>query len=240
MRGIIRGDSIPQLFVPQLIELYRGRGGLPIRSSRRRAVTGACRSADGCGAGPSARHQLRHLKLHPQVVCTGLRAHRGAGQPVTRTGLIAMSKAAVKRIRVGIIGANPDRRWAAQAHIPALTSLSDDFEITALSTSRRESADAASEGFGVPTAFDNHQDLVNSAAVDVVAVTVKAGWSTSLVRTLLPSSASAPDSAFHFGRAGAGAWRVDSPCPRLATAAVQWLMRSRRDRRSVVGPDLSQ
>ena len=47
-----------------------------------------------------------------------------------------------QRIRVGIIGANPDRGWAAQAHIPALTSLSDDFEITALSTTRRESADA--------------------------------------------------------------------------------------------------
>jgi len=44
-----------------------------------------------------------------------------------------------KRIRVGIIGANPDRGWAAQAHIPALKSLPDDFEITALSTSRRES-----------------------------------------------------------------------------------------------------
>ena len=84
-----------------------------------------------------------------------------------------MSKSGAKRIRVGIIGANPDRGWAAQAHIPALRSLSEDFEITALSTSRRESADAASELFGVPAAFDNHQDLVNSPAVDVVAVTVK-------------------------------------------------------------------
>jgi predicted dehydrogenase len=78
-----------------------------------------------------------------------------------------------ERIRVGIIGANPDRGWAAQAHIPALTSLSDDFEITALSTSRRESADAAGQRFGVPAAFDNHQDLVNSDAVDVVVITVK-------------------------------------------------------------------
>src|SRR5207302_3183686 len=84
-----------------------------------------------------------------------------------------MSKTAAKRIRVGIIGANPDRGWAAQAHIPALRSLSDDFEITALSTTRRESADAASKLFGVPVAFDNHQELVNSPAVDVVAVTVK-------------------------------------------------------------------
>src|SRR6184192_2744827 len=78
-----------------------------------------------------------------------------------------------KRIRVGIIGANPDRGWAAQAHIPALKSLSDDFEITALSTSRRESADAASRLFGVPVAFDNHEELVNRADVDVVAITVK-------------------------------------------------------------------
>jgi predicted dehydrogenase len=78
-----------------------------------------------------------------------------------------------KRIRVGIIGANPDRGWAAQAHIPALKSLRDDFEITALSTSRPESADAASKRFGVPLAFDNHQGLVNSAEVDVVAITVK-------------------------------------------------------------------
>src|SRR5436190_3663094 len=78
-----------------------------------------------------------------------------------------------KRIRVGIIGANPDRGWAAQAHIPALKSLSDDFAIMALSTSRRASADAASKRFGVPLAFDNHQDLVNSTDVDVVAITVK-------------------------------------------------------------------
>src|SRR5437870_5422284 len=84
-----------------------------------------------------------------------------------------MSKGRAKRIRVGIIGANPDRGWAAQAHIAALTSLSDDFEITALSTSRRESADAASKLFGVAAAFDNHRDLVNSPSVDVVVVTVK-------------------------------------------------------------------
>src|SRR2546422_9822271 len=85
-----------------------------------------------------------------------------------------------QRIRVGIIGANPDRGWAAQAHIPALTSLSDDFEITALSTTRRESAAAASRLFGGPAAFDNHQELVNSPAVDVVAVTVKVPYHLEL------------------------------------------------------------
>jgi predicted dehydrogenase len=89
------------------------------------------------------------------------------------------------RIRVGIIGANPDRGWAAQAHIPALRSLSDDFEITALSTTRRESADAASKLFGVPVAFDNHQELVNSPAVDVVAVTVKVPYHLELATAAL-------------------------------------------------------
>jgi predicted dehydrogenase len=91
-----------------------------------------------------------------------------SGQLLTST-----SNAPAKRIRVGIIGANPDRGWAAQAHIPALKSLPDDFEITALSTTRRESADAARKLFGVPAAFDNHLELVNSPNVDVVAVTVK-------------------------------------------------------------------
>src|SRR5205085_8567557 len=89
------------------------------------------------------------------------------------------------RIRVGIIGANPDRGWAAEAHIPALKSLSHDFEITALSTSRRESADAAAKVFGVPAAFDNHRDLVNSTNVDVVAVTVKVPYHLELATAAL-------------------------------------------------------
>src|SRR6266852_4459509 len=96
-----------------------------------------------------------------------------------------MSNGGAKRIRVGIIGANPDRGWAAQAHIPALTSLSDDFQITALSTNRRESADAASKLFGVSLAFDNHQELVSSPAVDVVAVTVKVPYHLELATAAL-------------------------------------------------------
>src|SRR5437870_2133349 len=96
-----------------------------------------------------------------------------------------MSNGRAKRIRVGTIGANPDRGWAAQAHIPALRSLSEDFEITALSTTRRESADAAAKLFGVPAAFDNHQELVNSRDVDVVAVTVKVPYHLELATAAL-------------------------------------------------------
>src|SRR2546421_7845769 len=96
-----------------------------------------------------------------------------------------MRKNESHKIRVGIIGANPDRGWAMQAHIPALTSLSDDFEITALSTSRRESAAAAAKRFGVPAAFDNHEELVNSPAVDLVAVTVKVPYHLELATAAL-------------------------------------------------------
>src|SRR2546427_501805 len=62
---------------------------------------------------------------------------------------------------------------------------SSDFEITALSTSRRESADAASKVFGVPLAFDNHRDLVNRPEVDVVAVTVKVPYHLELATAAL-------------------------------------------------------
>src|SRR6266705_6885017 len=99
--------------------------------------------------------------------------------------MTSMSKDGDKRIRVGIIGANPDRGWAAHAHIPALKSLSDDFEIAALSTTRRESADAARKLFDVPLSFDNHEELVNSAAVDVVAVTVKVPYHLELATAAL-------------------------------------------------------
>ena len=75
-------------------------------------------------------------------------------------------------IRVGIIGASPDR-WAARAHIPALKSLTSDFEVTALSTTRPESARAAGAQFGVSRVFSHHDALVHCDDVDVVVVAVK-------------------------------------------------------------------
>lgn len=84
------------------------------------------------------------------------------------------------KIRVGIIGANPDRSWASHAHIPALKSLPQDFEITALSTSRPETALAAGKLFGVPRTFARHEELVGSADVDVVAIAVKVPYHLEL------------------------------------------------------------
>lgn len=90
-----------------------------------------------------------------------------------------------RRIGVGIIGASPDRGWASDAHIPALRALNEDFEFVALSTSRRESALAASRQFGVSLAYDHHALLVARPEVDVVAVTVKVPHHLELVRSAL-------------------------------------------------------
>ena len=43
-----------------------------------------------------------------------------------------------ERIRVGIVGASPGS-WAAAAHLPALAHL-DELTVTAVATTRRESA----------------------------------------------------------------------------------------------------
>src|SRR3989440_3408752 len=127
---------------------------------------GICRTCGRDGAGDA-----RTLEDRTRDADGSAETARHDGGGTTRPRRVEVTDP--KRIRVGIIGANSDRGWAAQAHIPALKSLSHDFEITALSTSRRESADAAGQRFGVRLAFDNHHDLVNSAAVDVVAITVK-------------------------------------------------------------------
>jgi predicted dehydrogenase len=88
------------------------------------------------------------------------------------------------KIGVGIIGANPERGWAATAHIPALKSLPQ-YEIRALSTTRTDTARLASQKFGVALAFDNYQELVNHPDVDLVAVTVKVPQHRELVTAAL-------------------------------------------------------
>lgn len=78
-----------------------------------------------------------------------------------------------QRLRVGIIGLQPERSWAALAHVPALRALADRFEIAGVANSSRASAEAAATACGLPRAFADTDELVTSPDVDVVAVTVK-------------------------------------------------------------------
>ena len=80
--------------------------------------------------------------------------------------------AAGGKIRVGIVGANPSRGFASIAHIPALKALAE-FEISAVCTTRQDSADAAAKHFGVPLAFCDAEKLARHPDVDLVTVSVK-------------------------------------------------------------------
>lgn len=75
------------------------------------------------------------------------------------------------KIGVGIIGASADRGWARAAHFPALHGLSD-FEIRALSTTSRETAERSARAFGVPLAFDNYHELLARPEIDLAVVAV--------------------------------------------------------------------
>jgi len=85
-----------------------------------------------------------------------------------REGFMATSS----KIRVGIVGANRQRGFASIAHIPALQALPE-FEITAVCTTRQDSADAAARHFGVPLAFCDPEKLAHHPDVDLVTVSVK-------------------------------------------------------------------
>ncbi len=76
------------------------------------------------------------------------------------------------KIRVGIIGANPQRGFASIAHIPALQALPE-FEITAVCTTRQDSADAAARHFRAPLAFCDPEKLAQHPDIDLVTVSVK-------------------------------------------------------------------
>lgn len=80
--------------------------------------------------------------------------------------------ATTSKLRVGIVGASPGRGFASIAHIPALQALPG-LEITAVCTTRRESADAAAKHFGIPLAFADPAQLARHPEVDLVTVCVK-------------------------------------------------------------------
>lgn len=87
-------------------------------------------------------------------------------------------------IGVGILGANPDRGWAAQAHVPALAA-SPEFALAAVATTRDDSAEAARTRFGARHAFTDPRRLAAHHEVDLVVVTVKVPAHVELVSTAL-------------------------------------------------------
>ena len=76
------------------------------------------------------------------------------------------------KIRLGIIGANIHRGWAARSHLPAVAA-SPEFELTAVCTSRQESAEESKQRFGARLAFDDYRRMLAHPDIDAVAVSLR-------------------------------------------------------------------
>jgi predicted dehydrogenase len=95
-----------------------------------------------------------------------------------------MSSQTTKRIRVGVVGANPTRGWGSVAHLPALAHLPE-FEVVAVATTRQASAQQTADAFGVPLAFEVAEDLAAHPDVDLVVAAVKVPSHAAVIRAAL-------------------------------------------------------
>jgi predicted dehydrogenase len=77
------------------------------------------------------------------------------------------------KIRVGLLGANPNKGWGTSVHVPAIAALPG-FTLQAVGTTRLETARESAELFGAKLAFDDARQLTEHPEVDLVAITVKA------------------------------------------------------------------
>jgi predicted dehydrogenase len=90
-----------------------------------------------------------------------------------------------RKIRIGIVGLQPGRSWAAVAHIKALQHLSDDFEIVGVANSNLESSRAAAAACGIPMAFDGVSQMAASPHIDLIVVTVKVPGHYAVLKEVL-------------------------------------------------------
>jgi predicted dehydrogenase len=76
------------------------------------------------------------------------------------------------KIRLGLIGASVRGTWSARSHLPALRA-SAEIELTAVCTTRAETAEAARQAWGAHLAFDDYRRMIDKAPIDAVAVVVR-------------------------------------------------------------------
>ena len=85
-----------------------------------------------------------------------------------------------KSIKVAVVGAgfsnSPDgrERWAVRTHVPALKALPEIYDLTAVCTTRMETATTAARHFDVPHAFDSVERMLREVPdLDAVCVSVR-------------------------------------------------------------------
>lgn len=113
--------------------------------------------------------------IHVQYTCSVKSFHP------PENGGINMSN---ERIRTGIIGGSLNHQWASQTHIPALRN-SAMHQITAIATSKMESALQSAAALDVPFAFAGHKELSQSAEVELVVVSIRVPFHYEAVKTAI-------------------------------------------------------
>jgi len=87
-------------------------------------------------------------------------------------------------LHLGIVGANPNVGWAPRTHLPALLALPE-YELTAVCTTKQESAEASAQKYEARKAYWNYRDLVADPEVDVVDVCVRVPYHHEIVMAAL-------------------------------------------------------
>jgi predicted dehydrogenase len=75
-------------------------------------------------------------------------------------------------LRLGLIGASVSGTWSSRSHLPAVRS-SADVELTAVCTTKADTAEAARKAYGARLAFDDYRKMIASPEIDAVAVVVR-------------------------------------------------------------------
>ena len=75
----------------------------------------------------------------------------------------------MKTLRVGIIGANAERGWARESHVPAVQHL-EGLELAAVANKGQAAANAAAAAFGVAKAYGDAAALIQDPDIDLVTV----------------------------------------------------------------------
>jgi len=76
------------------------------------------------------------------------------------------------KVRLGLIGASVRGTWSSRSHLPAVRA-SADVELTAVCTTRADSAEAARQAYGARLAFDDYRKMIASPEIDAVAIVVR-------------------------------------------------------------------
>ena len=87
-------------------------------------------------------------------------------------------------IRVGLIGANVHAGWGGSVHARVINGLPE-FELAAVATAHRETAEESASHFGARFAFDDYHALAVHPEVDLVSVAVRVPYHHQMVMAAL-------------------------------------------------------